>query len=104
MIRCRSKVSTLGKRYDISRETWKHWRLGYVNHKGELVPPLLTQGLEWDYVNSRCVIYDDELIDSFIRNRSNPEEHLRNVEVYLQSLHQNQKRVGRPAKTPASVS
>lgn len=98
------KVGKLEERYSIDRETWKKWRLGYRNHRGEYIAPLLEKGIEWNYLNSRSVLYDEELIDSFIRNRSDPKEHLKNVEVYLQSL-SRPKRVGRLAKSksPANV-
>ncbi len=82
-----------------SQQTYKKLRLGYRNHKGELVSPELTQGWEWDYFNSRVCFYNLDLLESFFRNRQNREKHLENVEIYLAS--QQQSKRGRKHKKPS---
>ena len=90
--------------FDIySQQTYKKLRLGYCNHKGELVPPELTRGWEWDYFNSRVCVYDLDFLESFFRNRQNPEKHLENVQVYLANQQQS-KRGRKPNKTSRKVA
>lgn len=74
-----------------SQQTYKKLRLGYQNHKGEFIPPELTRGWEWDYQNSRVIIYNLDLLESFLRNRQNPEKHLENIQVYLTSQEQSKR-------------
>ncbi len=86
--------------FDIySQQTYKKLRLGYRNHKGELVPPELTRGWEWDYYNSRVCVYNLDLLESFFRNRQNPEKHLENIQVYL--ARQQQSKRGRKLNKPS---
>lgn len=91
-----------------SREWLKNARLGYINHKGDSVPPLFTEGHEWFHPFSgegqspRCVLYVEHLLISAIQNGPSSEEHQRNIEANLRSLSQP-KRLGRPSKTPVNV-
>jgi hypothetical protein len=78
--------------FDIySQPTYKKLRLGYHNHKGEFVPPELTRGWEWDYYNTRVCIYNLDLLESFFRNRQQPEKHLENVQAYLDNQQQSKR-------------
>lgn len=87
----------------ISQESYKKLRLGYKNHKGEFIPPQLTEGWEFQRLNSRAILYNLDLLESFFKNRQTPDLHLKNIEVYLASL-QYSKRASRLSKPPASVT
>jgi len=65
----------------LSRETLKKMRLS-----GQL-----TEGLEWVRHNKRLVLYNTELLASFIQHRNDPEAVQRVRHNYLRSLLSNQK-------------
>lgn len=86
--------------FDIySQQAYKKLRLGYRNNKGEFIPPELTQGLEWDYYNSRVCVYNLDLLESFFQNRQNPKKHLENIQAYLAD--QQQSKRGRKLNKPS---
>lgn len=87
----------------IGQESYKKLRLGYKNRKGEFIPPQLTEGWEYQRLNSRAILYNLDLLESFFKNRQNPELHLKNVEAYLASL-QQRKRASKLPKTPTSIA
>lgn len=102
MIRISRKPWTIPG-FDIySQQTYKKLRLGYHNHKGEFVPPELTQGWEWDYYNSRVCVYNLDLLESFFKNRQNPERHVENVRAYLAD--QQRSKRGRKPSSPINVA
>lgn len=85
--------------FDIySQQTYKKLRLGYQNKKGEFIHPELTKGLEWEYHNSRVIIYNLDLLESFFVNRQDPAKHLENVRAYL-ATQQQSKRLRKRNKT-----
>lgn len=86
----------------ISQESYKKLRLGYKNHKGEFIPPQLTEGWEYQRLNSRAILYNLDLLESFFKNRQTPELHLKNIEAYLASL--QSKRASKLSKNPASIA
>jgi hypothetical protein len=89
--------------FDIySQQSYKKLRLGFYNHKGEFVPPELTQGWEWDYLSPRAIAYNLDLLESFIKNRQNPERHVENVRAYLAD--QQRSKRGRKPSSPTSVA
>lgn len=65
------------------QQSYKKLRLGYRNHRGEFIPPELTEGWEWDYQNTRVCVYNLDLLESFFLNRRNPEKHVENVQAYF---------------------
>jgi hypothetical protein len=65
----------------LSRETLKKMRLS-----GQL-----TEGLEWVRHNKRLVLYNAELLASFIQHRNDPHAVQRARDNYLASLLSNQK-------------
>lgn len=90
-----SRTRATEERTDIDSESWKKYRLGYRNLKGEFIPPLLVEGREWHRRGSRCVVFVDQLVDSFLAYGPNSAQHQRNVEAYLQSPQ---------PRTPANVA
>jgi len=86
----------------ISQESYKKLRLGYKNHKGEFIPPQLTEGWEYQRLNSRAILYNLDLLESFFKNRQSPVLHLNNVEFYLASL-QQPKRASKLSKPTTSM-
>jgi hypothetical protein len=51
---------------------------------------LLIEGIHWVRLNSRCIRYNLDLLQDWMRNRHNPEAHQRTIEVYLANLQNNQ--------------
>ena len=71
----------------LSPHTLKSYRL-----KG-----ILTEGIHWTRINTRCVRYNRELIQDWVCNRHAPSSHQKAIEQYLNSLSCNHK--GRKTKT-----
>ncbi|PSB25348.1 excisionase family protein [Stenomitos frigidus] len=72
----------------LSPETFKKYRLS-----GKWI-----EGVHWQRLNSRCVLYNLSLILDWVANRSSPCVHQRAIESYLAALPSNQpKKRGRRA-------
>lgn len=50
------------------------------------------EGIHWQRVNSRSVLYNLPLILDWIANRSDPQAHQRAIEAYLSELASNQQK------------
>ena len=59
---------------------------------------LLTEGIHWVRINSRCTRYNLELIQDWLHNRHDPVAHQRAIEIYQASLLSNQKKTGRRSR------
>lgn len=82
------KPERLVQETGLSTSTFKRYRL-----TGTWI-----EGIHWQRVNSRLVVYNLALILDWIANRSNPQAHEWAVENYLRSLPSNQpKKRGRRA-------
>lgn len=78
----------LAKVTGLSSETFKKYRLSGI----------WSEGIHWQRLNSRCVLYNLSLILDWVANRNNPQSHQRAIESYLASLPSNQpKQRGRRA-------
>lgn len=72
----------------LSPETFKKYRLSGKWH----------EGIHWQRINSRCILYNLSLILDWVANRANPDAHQRAIDHYLASLPSNQpKKRGRRA-------
>jgi len=70
----------------LSPETFKKYRLS-----GKW-----TEGIHWQRINSRCVVYNLPLILDWLANRSSPKAHQQAIAHYLTALPSNQpKKKGR---------
>jgi len=54
-----------------------------------------TEGIHWQKVNSRCVLYNLPLILDWLSNRCEPIVHQRAIDRYLKSLPSNQPKRGK---------
>ena len=73
---------------DISIRTLKTYRILYWQ-----------SGIHYQYLNTRTIRYNRELLIDWLANRSCPEAHQRAIEAYLASLPSNQpKKRGRRSK------
>jgi tRNA(His) 5'-end guanylyltransferase len=50
------------------------------------------EGTHWVRVNSRCILYNLELLQDWLHNRHDPIAHYRAIDLYHASLPSNQKR------------
>lgn len=64
----------------LSNSTFKKYRL-----QGAWI-----EGIHWQRVNSRCVLYNLSLILDWLANRSQPEHHQKAIDFYVRSLPSNQ--------------
>lgn len=72
----------------LSSETFKKYRLS-----GKW-----TEGIHWQRINSRCVLYNLPLILDWLANQNSPSAHQQAIQNYLASLASNQpKKRGRRA-------
>lgn len=72
----------------LSPETFKKYRLS-----GTWI-----EGIHWQRINTRCVLYNQLLIIDWIANRNDPKAHLRTIDAYQAALPSNQpKKRGRKA-------
>jgi CHAD domain-containing protein len=60
----------------LSSSTLKKYRLN-----GEWI-----EGIHWVRINSRGVRYNLELLKDWVRNRGNPNAHMKAIEIYQQGL------------------
>ena len=67
---------------NLSGSTLKKYRL-----QGDWI-----EGIHWVRLNSRCVRYNLELIQDWLRNRGNPKAHMRAIETYQKQLLSNQRK------------
>jgi hypothetical protein len=82
------RASLLSYETGLSRTTLKRYRLQGV----------WQEGIHWQRLNSRSVLYNKPLVMDWIANRTNPQAHQRAIENYLSSLLSNQpKKRGRRA-------
>ena len=51
---------------------------------------LLIEGIHWVRLNSRCIRYNLDLLQDWMRNRHDPSTHQRAIEVYQANLLNNQ--------------
>ncbi|WP_404787978.1 excisionase family protein [Altericista sp. CCNU0014] len=59
------------------------------------------EGIHWQRLNSKCVLYNLTLIEDWVANRLQPEAHDRAIEGYLRSLPSNQPKTPRSKHTAA---
>lgn len=78
----------LSKAIGLSPETFKKYRLSDA---------LWIEGIHWQRVNSRCVLYNLPLILDWVANRGCPASHQKAIDAYLASLPCNQSKRGRRA-------
>jgi hypothetical protein len=82
------KKHRLSKETGLSSETFKKYRLS-----GKWV-----EGIHWQRINSRCVLYNLPLILDWVANQTDPKLHQQAIQNYLASLPSNLgKRQGRKA-------
>lgn len=91
----------LAKAISLSPESFKIFRLGRKGQNGKPdVTPVWTEGIDFQKVGSRKVLYNLALIKNWVATRHSPYEHDLAIEQYLKNLTHNQpKQVGRPRKT-----
>lgn len=71
---------SLAKATGLSSETFKKYRLS-----GKWL-----EGVHWQRINSRCVLYNLTLVLDWIANSDDPRAHQKAIEHYLASLTSNQ--------------
>ena len=76
------KPQQLTQKIGVSLTTLKRYRLTGI----------WLEGIHWHRLNSRTTLYNLELIEDWINNRSNPSAHQQAIAAYLQSLPSNQPR------------
>jgi hypothetical protein len=84
-------------RIDATRITGlSHHQLKKLRLSGRLI-----EGIHWQYLNRRAVLYNAVLITDWIANRHAPEHHEIAIQKYLRSLPSSQPPVKSRAKTAA---
>lgn len=73
---------TLSQATGLSSSTLKHYRLSGV----------WTEGIHWQRLNSRCILYNLPLILDWVASRNCPGIHQRAIENYLYALPSNQRK------------
>jgi hypothetical protein len=79
----------LSEAIGLSHHTFKKYRLSNT----------WVEGIHWQRVNSKCVLYNLTLIQDWLANRSQPDVHNRAIESYLRSLPSNQRKNANPKST-----
>lgn len=90
----------------LSPESFKLLRLGRKGQNGKPdTPPIWTEGIHYQKIGTRKILYNLALIENWVATRHDPHEHQAAIEQYLRSLPQNQpKQVGRSRKTSTSAA
>jgi Putative excisionase (DUF1233) len=70
----------LSQAIGLSPETFKKYRL-----KGDWI-----EGIHWQRINTRCILYNLQLIQDWIANRQDPKVHEQAIAAYLNSLPSSQ--------------
>ncbi len=78
----------------LSAETLKTYRLD-----GRLI-----EGIHWVSFNSRCVRFNLELLENWVKTRGCPEQHQKAIDAHVAALSDNDgsKKSGRPRKNSAA--
>jgi Putative excisionase (DUF1233) len=59
------------------------------------------EGIHWQRINSKCVLYNLTLIQDWLANRSQPEAHNRAIEAYIRSLPSNERQTSKSKQKAA---
>lgn len=89
----------LAKAISLSPELLKLLRLGRKGQNGKPdTSPVWTEGIHYQKIGSRKVLYNLVLVENWVATRHSPHEHQVAIEQYLRSLPQNA-----PRKTGKSI-
>ncbi len=80
----------LAKAISLSPDLFKLLRLGRKGQGGKPdIPPVWIEGIHYQKIGTRKVLYNLALIENWVATRHSPHEHQTAIEQYLKSLPQN---------------